>query len=123
MSLQTASILLVEDDESLQASLRDLLRDNGYQIHAAGTRHDGLVILKAIRPTVCLLDLNLPDGSGVDILKSIVHEGLSTKVIVTSAFPMIDLRKRFGQSIVVATLTKPVSPEQLLELVDKIIRT
>ena len=121
MSLETTPILLVEDDVSLQTSLRDLLRDNGYQTHTAGTRGDGLKLLRSVRPAVCLLDLNLPDGSGVDILKSIQNEGLGTQVIVISAFPMGDLRKRF-EATVVATMTKPVSPDQLLEMVDKITR-
>ena len=52
MPVETESILLVEDDLSLQASLRDLLRDSGYQTHIAATRSDGLVLLRRFRPAV-----------------------------------------------------------------------
>ena len=127
MPVQAAPILLIEDDLSLQQSLRHFFEDGGYQTFAAGSRQAGEEVLRRhghpsgrAPAAVCLLDLNLPDGSGLDLLRLIVTERLAVKVIVMSAFPIQHLRGRFPESVLVAMMTKPVSPQHLMEVVEKI---
>ena len=119
MAATSASILLVEDDASLRRSLRDFLKDHGYQPHTAGTMREAWETLRAIGPAVCLLDLNLPDGSGLDLLRRIVDEGLPVRVIVMTAFPLGHLQPRYPSETLVAWLTKPVAPMALLEAVER----
>lgn len=122
MSAHTTTILLVEDDPSLRDSLRGFLADHGFDAHAAASRLEGQALLRSLRPAVCLLDLNLPDGSGLDLLRLIVQEQLPVRVVVMSAFPLQRLRQQFSETVLVAMMTKPVSPQQLLDVVDKITR-
>src|SRR5215471_791036 len=81
----TGSVLLVEDDVSLRRSLGEFLRDSGYQPYSVGTMREAWEALAAVQPSVCLLDLNLPDGSGLDLLRRIVQERLNVRVIVMTA--------------------------------------
>jgi DNA-binding response OmpR family regulator len=122
MSPEPTTILLVEDDPSLQESLRDFLVEHGFATHAASSRQEGEDLLRTLRPAVCLLDLNLPDGSGLDLLRLIVRESLPVRAIVMSAFPVDRLSRQFPRSVLAAMMTKPVSPQHLLEIVDKITR-
>ena len=122
MPPQTSTILLVEDDLSLRDSLTDFLADHGFDTRAAASRREGEALLRSLRPAVALLDLNLPDGSGVDLLRLIVRERLPVRAVVMSAFPSQRLRQEFPESVLAALLTKPVSPQQLLDVVDKITR-
>jgi DNA-binding response OmpR family regulator len=122
MPSETASILLVEDDPSLQASLRNFLQENGFETHSAGTRAEGQGLLRSLKPAVCLLDLNLPDGSGLDLLRLIMDENLPVRVIVMSALPLPRLRQQFPERVLAAMMTKPVSPVHLLECMAKIVR-
>lgn len=114
------TILLVEDDLSLQESLKDFLIESGFETHAASSRQEGEMLLRTLRPTVCLLDLNLPDGSGLDLLRLIVQEALPVRAIVMSAFPVQRLSRQFPEKVLAATMTKPVSPQQLLEVMARI---
>ena len=77
-------------------------------------------MLRSLRPALCLLDLNLPDGSGLDLLRMIVDENLPVRVIVMSALPLPHLRRQFPESVLAAMMTKPVSPLHLLECMDRI---
>ena len=122
MSTDSALILLVEDDVSLQGSLRGFLEDHGFRTQTASSIAEGRAVLRALKPAVCLLDLNLPDGSGVELLRLIEREGLGVRVIVMSAFPVQRLREQFSASVLAALMTKPVSPQHLLEWVDRIVR-
>ena len=79
-------------------------------------------MLRRLRPAVCLLDMNLPDGSGLDLLRVVAGEGLGVRVIVMSAMPLGRLQEQFGPGVLAATLTKPVSPQQLLDAVTRIMR-
>jgi DNA-binding response OmpR family regulator len=127
MSAQAAPILLIEDDLSLQESLRNFFEEGGYETLVAGSRQAGQELIRnharkgvAGASAICLLDLNLPDGSGLDLLRQIVNERLGIKVIVMSAFPIQHLRGRYPESVLVAMMTKPVSPQHLMEVVEKI---
>ena len=113
------SILLVEDDVSLRRSVGEFLKDNGYFLYTAGTMLEAWETIRAVRPGVCLLDLNLPDGSGLDLLRHIVREQASVRVIVMTAFPLQHLQPQYPPGTLVAWLTKPVSPAALLEAIEK----
>ncbi len=91
------------------------MRDCGYTTLAAGTAREAWETLRAVRPGVCLMDLNLPDGSGLDLMRQIAREGLPTRVIVMTAFPLQHLRPNYPEGTLVAWLTKPVAPGALLE--------
>jgi DNA-binding response OmpR family regulator len=127
MSVQTLPILLIEDDLSLRASLRNFFEESGFETFTAGSVREGEDLLRRQggrngSASICLLDLNLPDGSGVDLLRLIVQERLRIKVLVMSAYPIQHLRGRFPDTVLVAMMTKPVSPQHLLEVVDRIVR-
>ena len=115
---KSSSILLVEDDASLRQSLGEFLKDCGYHPCAVGTMREAWETLRVLRPRVCLLDLNLPDGSGLDLLRRIATDKLDVRVIVMTAFPLQHLRPNYSESTLVAWLTKPIAPAALLKAVE-----
>jgi two-component system OmpR family response regulator len=115
-------ILLIEDDLSLRGSLCQFLEDQGYRTMTAGTVRHGWDLIRSKRPMLCLLDLNLPDGSGLDVLKRIVQHRLEIRVVVMTAFDLQHLRPADAGEMLVGWLTKPVNPQELLGLVEKVMR-
>lgn len=78
-------LLVVEDDVVLQLSLTAMLRREGFAILAARSVAEARVQLMRERPTVVLLDLSLPDGSGFEILEQLRIEADSPLAIVSTA--------------------------------------
>jgi DNA-binding response OmpR family regulator len=76
-------VLVVDDDPDVRASLRDVLGDNGYLVTEAATGHEAMKFFARDQPDVVLLDLGLPDVSGLDVLIEMT-EASSTPVIVIS---------------------------------------
>ena len=64
-----ATILLVEDDAPTRTFLADNLTADGYELLVADCARDGLRLLETKFPDVALVDLGLPDGSGLDIVR------------------------------------------------------
>ena len=80
-----ARILLVEDDEDLARGLEFNLRHEGYEVALAATLSEGRRL--ALRPGVdlVLLDLALPDGDGLEVLRALRDAGSRTPVICVTA--------------------------------------
>ena len=116
------SILLVEDDLSLRDSLCQFLNDHGYRTLAASTARQGWELVESRNPRLLLLDLNLPDGSGLDLLKKMSQRGGGgASVVVMTAFDLKHLRPAEANRVLAAWMTKPVNPAELLGIVEQVM--
>jgi len=80
-----ADILIVDDETSLVNSLGFALRAEGYAVTSASTGEAGLAAAQASAPSLVLLDLRLPDGSGLDFLDRFRSALPDTPVVMISA--------------------------------------
>jgi len=122
MAQTLAPILLVEDDPSVRRSLVAFLEDHGYQTRSAATLRDARLALRDGYPRLCLLDLNLPDGNGLDLLRDLIRLRAPSRVAVMTAFPLHHLLPPDARPTLVGWMTKPVAPGQLLELVESSLK-
>ena len=85
MTSNQANILLVEDSPSLATVYQGYLEKDHYRTSVAGSGADALEFLEKVTPDVVLLDLVLPDMSGMDVLKTIHERGFSCSVVIVSS--------------------------------------
>lgn len=67
----SAHLLIVEDDETVAEFLVDNLRQDGFAVTTAATATDAIAVLRRGVPDIALLDVSLPDGSGLDVVRMI----------------------------------------------------
>jgi two-component system, NarL family, response regulator NreC len=79
-------ILIVDDHAVVRAGLRLLVdaEDDLEAVGEAGSGRDAIFQARALKPDVILLDVVMPDQSGLDVLPTLVHENPETKVLVLS---------------------------------------
>jgi DNA-binding NtrC family response regulator len=87
---QKHKILLVDDEQMIRWSLSEALRGWGYEPIEAGTANAALMAFEAEPPAAILLDINLPDGSGLDVLRKIRHRQPDAVVIMITANVLVD---------------------------------
>src|SRR4029450_12428577 len=75
-------MLIVDDESGVRFVLSEALRSWGYESVQAGTVADAIRIFGEETPAVALLDIDLPDGSGLDILNEIKEQEPETVVIM-----------------------------------------
>ena len=91
-----ATILLVEDDAPTRTFLADNLTADGYELLVADCARDGLRLLETKFPDVALVDLGLPDGSGLDIVRRVrASDGVASRI--DPAVPVVVLSGRAGE--------------------------
>jgi DNA-binding response OmpR family regulator len=81
MRPETPTLLLVEDDPVLSTFLADNLTADGFELVLADCLHDGLRELEFRRPDLAILDLGLPDGSGIELLTRVrAADGVASRL-------------------------------------------
>jgi DNA-binding response OmpR family regulator len=113
----TDTLLLVEDDPQLQTFLADQLTRDGFDMLVAGTVRDGLRALDARRVGVAIVDLELPDGSGLGLIQGVRRTDPGQRFLVLTGRGAELDRIRGLQAGADDYVAKPFSyPELLLRL-------
>jgi len=108
-------VLVVEDDDAVARVLGIMLRRDGHEVTRAATLAEARQALASHRPSVILLDMKLPDGSGLDLLDHLAAvPGLEQLpvVVLSGVEPTFDHRTRSDR--VVEWLIKPFAERELL---------
>lgn len=82
---QQYHILLIEDDTAVAHSLLDALTESGYQTSWKSSGKDGVQCAKAKNPHLIILDIRLPDGSGLDFCREMRQLGLHQPILMLTA--------------------------------------
>jgi PAS domain S-box-containing protein len=113
------TILLVEDDRLLRATLRKTLQDRGYQVLVAADPVGALALVAEHAGSIALLltDVVMPRSSGVDLARELATTHPEIKVLFMSAFPTEVLVREKRVPAGVLTLEKPFEDEALVEAI------
>ena len=119
---RTTNILLIEDDKSICSFITTALSGNGYRITSAYTGKEGISLASGDLPEIILLDLGLPDKSGMVFLNALRRES-PTPVIVLSAHTDEAEKVRALDAGANDYVTKPFGTAELLARVRSALRS
>jgi two-component system KDP operon response regulator KdpE len=114
-------VLLVDDDIDILVSLRLHLRADGYDVVAADTVAAGKRLLRDQLPHVAVVDLKLPDGSGLDVAREL-QRFAAVPVIVLTAVDDEDSKVQGLQDVADDYVTKPFSARELSARIASVLR-
>src|SRR5262245_62454098 len=115
----SARVLVIEDDHALSEVLCDELRARGHMAVPAETVGQGLEQLKEMEFDVALVDLMLPDGSGIDILRQVSEDDRPMECIVLTGYAAVSTAIEAMKLGAYDYVTKPARMEELEMLVEK----
>ena len=113
-------ILYVEDNEFIRESFAELLATAQRRIVAVA---DGAAALEALRGqdvNLLITDINLPDGSGLDVAREALRQNPHLPVIVCSGHDLREVARSLGPTA--HPLRKPFDPDELEALVERLAR-
>ncbi len=116
------NILLIEDDEILADQIHKLLKEHKYNCDIAYNVFDANLLYKKNSYQLLLIDWNLPDGSGIDMLKKIRKSGDNISVIILSGRESVKERVEALDIGADDYLCKPYSNIELLARIRAILR-
>ncbi|HYY13890.1 MAG TPA: sigma-54 dependent transcriptional regulator [Chthoniobacterales bacterium] len=119
MTTEKRRILVIDDERPILLTLEALLQRHGYQVDTAATASQGFKWMKATTPNVVLLDLQLPDGNGLQVLDQIKAAFPAIEVIILTAHDSLNNAIESIKRGAFHFISKPYAPEELLSLIDK----
>jgi two-component system nitrogen regulation response regulator NtrX len=112
-------ILVVDDDDTVRRSCVELLQARGHRTAAAATVGEGLRLFDEKRPAAVLLDLKLPDGAGLDVLRELQRRAPGTPVIVISGVGSVSEAVEAMRVGAAEFVEKPFTRERLFEVLSR----
>jgi DNA-binding NtrC family response regulator len=110
-------VLIIDDEKNIRDIFTLLLEEKGYQTESASTGGEGLAKARRTPPDVVLLDMNLPDVSGLEVLSGLREGCPACRIIIITAFGTIRNAVEATKLGAYAYLEKPVDNEELLLLI------
>ncbi|MDQ3732228.1 MAG: sigma-54 dependent transcriptional regulator [Pseudomonadota bacterium] len=111
-------VLIVDDDAAFAPELANYVRQEGYCARTAATLQDARSLLAEVMPDLLLVDLQLPDGSGLELIKEIPNG--RTQVVVLTGYPSIDTAVEGLRANVADYLTKPIDMAQFRDCLTRL---
>jgi DNA-binding NtrC family response regulator len=117
------NILVIDDEALIRQSLRKVLQDEGFEVAVASSCATAWEAFVSGRPDVVLLDLVLPDGDGLDLLRRMREGAPETKVVIISAHASIESAVRAMKLGAYDYIRKPFDIEEIVATVRNAART
>jgi DNA-binding NtrC family response regulator len=114
-------ILIVDDEADIRESLEALFGLEGYYVDQAGTAAEGLKALESVSYDVVLLDLMMPDRSGMEVLQEIRQRDVETPVCMITAYGSVEVAVSALKAGANDYFSKPWDNEKLLIEIEQLI--
>ena len=115
-------VLLIEDDSAMAHSIELMLRSEGLNVYTTDLGEEGIGLGKLYDYDIIVLDLQLPDMSGFEVLKALRMAKVQTPVLILSGNPIVEAKVRalgFGAD---DYMTKPFHKDELVARIQAVVR-
>ncbi|MDP3843633.1 MAG: sigma-54 dependent transcriptional regulator [Oxalobacteraceae bacterium] len=116
-------ILIVEDDNTIRVTVGNFLARQGFDVELAENGKQALALLKERMFSLILLDLQLPDMNGLDILAKVRESDDQPLVVIMTAYPEVRTAVAALKAGAYDYINKPFDLEDLLELIRRAVET
>lgn len=116
-----ARLLIVEDEDTLCASLQRVLRKDGYDVDIAGSAEDAVGLLEAASYDLIICDIILPGISGIELLQRCRAVNPAQKIVIMTAYASLDTARQALAAGASEFVLKPLSHDELKSVVRKVL--
>jgi two-component system response regulator PilR (NtrC family) len=114
-------ILHVDDDPDIRLLIAGCLREFGYVVVTAGTVAEALQLAREVRFELCILDVRLPDGTGIELCQQLRRLQPNVRILYYSAYASDSEQKEALSVCGDAYLKKPVSAAELEQTIARLL--
>jgi two-component system NtrC family sensor kinase len=119
VSMAQATALIIDDSTELRSLLESILPYSGYRTISASTGEEGLNLALKLKPDVILVDLELPDTTGLQVLAELKQHQLAIPTIMITGYGSEGVAARALQLGALGYLIKPFTTEEVLSSLER----
>src|SRR5882762_1797308 len=114
-------VLIVEDEPTTRLGLTELVSTWGFTTDSAADGQEALQRITTFRPSIIISDLVMPRMGGLELLRTLKEEGNALTIVILTAQGTVETAVEAIKEGAYDYLTKPVEPQRLKILLDKIV--
>jgi DNA-binding response OmpR family regulator len=114
-------VLIVEDEAIMRESLRDWLKDGGYEVETAEEGEEALEKIGKKEFSIAVLDLRLPGKDGLQVLKEATAQDPKIKGIIITAYPTVETAVEAMKIGAADYIVKPFTPDALEKAIQEVL--
>ncbi len=114
-------VLIVEDETIMRESLRDWLKEEGYDVDTAESGEEALQKIGETEFGVAVLDLRLPGKDGLEVLREATAQNPKLKGVIITAYPSVKTAVEARKIGAVDYIVKPFAPDALEKAIEKVL--
>lgn len=115
------SIMVVDDDPSVQQVVARSLKGRGYRVRTASSGAEALRLAGLCRYDLMFLDIKMPGMSGLEVLRKMAYRHPSTIVVMLTADKSVASKELSNQGEAFAYLTKPCGLSEVTDIADSVL--
>jgi DNA-binding NtrC family response regulator len=116
-----SSILIIDDEVGIRASLSSILEDEGYSVEAVENGKQAIKICEKMQFDVALIDINLPDIKGTELLAKLKQISPKMVRIIITGYPTIENAVKAVNEKSDGYILKPFNIPELLQTIKKLL--
>jgi two-component system response regulator AtoC len=121
MNIETETILVVDDEEAVRNVLRRMLENIGYQVITAADGQEALYNLSLDKARIVLMDIKMPNMSGIEVLEKLAEDDTSYCIIMVTAVADMQTAIKAMKLGAIDYITKPFDQDEVKEKLAKAI--
>jgi two-component system cell cycle response regulator CtrA len=115
-------VLLIEDEAAVARGIELILKSEGFNVYSTDLGEEGVNIGKVYEQDIILLDLNLPDMSGLDVVRSLRAARVETPILILSGSAEIEMKVKTLGVGADDFVTKPFHRQELIARIHAVVR-
>jgi len=114
-------VLIVEDETIMRESLRDWLKEEGYEVDTAESGEEAMQKIGETEFGVAVLDLRLPGKDGLEVLREATAQNPKFKGVIITAYPSVETAVEAMKIGAVSYIVKPFAPDALEKAIEEVL--
>jgi two-component system cell cycle response regulator CtrA len=115
-------VLLIEDEAAVARGIEMILKSEGFNVYSTDLGEEGVNIGKVYEQDIILLDLNLPDMNGLDVVRSLRAAKVETPILILSGSAEIEMKVKTLGVGADDFVTKPFHRQELIARIHAVVR-